>query len=474
MRTNQLIRRDDRGAVLVIVSVFALVAVLFLAFVVDIGNQRQSRRQLTTETDSVALAVAREWATDGLRSSFDCDQTNVDERLSTYNNPVQNAAADPECLFDYTNAPFQGTVTVGDREDVDYAFDGVTGVDDSSTGSSTSVAVGAIPGGGLRPVGLCLLDPDIAQWTAAEQNPALKALPTYEDGPFDIFLPKFLNPLCTAGPSPGNWSQLVFPGAGNGASEFRDDVENGAAEPVTVNDEIPNYTGGGGLNAADTEFEALEGTIFNLPLYSYADRGNGSDVTYPIAGFLEVRLVESTLNGQNLSFLIQPLRFQDAGTCCFVNEYNAEFAICDVGTTAGLASSSLTDNCRATIPTPVTTSSIPPPAECVGETITDELVRSLAINPANDRDKLTQAASFEFTVEDSDDCGEITVEVVGGSPPGNNTAPSSVTLEGNTYTATFDAYDKKFTVGARYDIEFLQNGASFSPAVTTVLQITDP
>lgn len=474
MRANQLVRRDDRGAVLVIVSVFALVAVLFLAFVVDIGNQRQSRRQLTTETDSVALAVAREWAIDGLSSSFDCDETSVDERLGAYNNPVRNASADPICRFDYTNAPFQGTVTVEDRERVDYAFDGVTGIDGSSTGSSTSVAVGTVPGGGLRPVGLCMLDPDIAQWAAAEKDPALKASPTYDPGPFDIFLPRFLNPLCVDGPSPGNWSQLVLPGAGNGASDFRDDVTNGAGEPVTVNESIPNYTGGGGLNSADTEFEALEGTIFNLPLYTYAERGNGSDVTYPVAGFLEVRLVTSTLDGQDLSFEIQPLRLQESGTCCFANEFNTEFAICDVGTAIGAAGSSLTENCREAIPPPVTTSSIPPPPACVGETITEGLTRSLVTANGSDKDKLTQTASFEFAVQDSGDCGDITVDVMGGTGAGKDPAPSSILLEGNTYTVNFDALDKKFTPGAGYIIEVLHNGVSFSPAVTTELQITDP
>lgn len=347
----------ERGAVLILVAVFAIVAVIFIAFVVDIGNQRQSRRQLATASDSVALAVAREWANAGLSASFDCDNTNADERLAVSNSPTKDPAARATCSFDRTNAPRQGSITVLDDALVDYAFEGATGLPTGSVGASSTVAIEDAPGGGLRPVGLCMLDPDLQQWVAAEQSPALKALPTYDPGPFDIFLPKFLNPLCTDGPAPGNWSQLILPGAGNGAAEFRDDVENGAAEDVSVNDSLPNFTGGGGLNSADDEFEALEGTIFNLPMYTQAVRTgpSPSDVDYPVAGFLEVRLIESTLNGGHLSFVLQPLRFQDSGACCFVNEYNAVLSLCDVGTIQGQPGSSVTTNCRATL-TSATTS----------------------------------------------------------------------------------------------------------------------
>lgn len=427
-------RRDDRGAVLVLVAVFAVVAVVFMAFVVDIGNQRQSRRQIATASDSVALAVARDWANSGLAAGFDCEDTTVDERLGAYNNPVKNAAADPVCTFDRTNAPLQGSITVTDEEGVDYAFGGVTGVQQGSTGAATTVAIGTVPGGGLRPVGLCLLDPDISQWVAAEEDPALKSSPTYDPGPFDIFLPKFLDPLCTDGNSPGNWGQLILPGAGTGAAEFRDDVENGAAEDVSVNDEIPNYTGGGGLNSADAEFEALEGTIFTLPLYSFADRGNGSDVTYPIAGFLEVRLLSSTLNGQNLSFLIQPLRVQQSGMCCFVNEYNAELTVCDVGTLAAQPSASVTTNCRATLSSVTPTSMAPPSVpDCAVSSITYKHEPKLATGKKS-VGELQNDLDVTAKMTDVSTCGSLTMVIV-TSTDLVKTDFDSVTLSGSELRA---------------------------------------
>ena len=53
--------RDERGAILVIFALFAPLAVLFLAFVIDFGNSFWHARHLQLQADAGALSVAREF-----------------------------------------------------------------------------------------------------------------------------------------------------------------------------------------------------------------------------------------------------------------------------------------------------------------------------------------------------------------------------------------------------------------------------
>lgn len=59
---RRLVRRDrdERGAVVVVVSVFSLVMVLLAAFAVDLGVQRVARRDMQSLADIVALDLVRE------------------------------------------------------------------------------------------------------------------------------------------------------------------------------------------------------------------------------------------------------------------------------------------------------------------------------------------------------------------------------------------------------------------------------
>jgi hypothetical protein len=53
--------KDEQGAVLVLFAVFAPVAVLFVAFVIDVGNTLLHARHLQVQADAGALAAAREF-----------------------------------------------------------------------------------------------------------------------------------------------------------------------------------------------------------------------------------------------------------------------------------------------------------------------------------------------------------------------------------------------------------------------------
>lgn len=435
-------RTGDRGAVLVVVAAFMMVAVLFVAFVVDIGNQRQNRRQLTTETDAVALAVAQEWADASLTSWDECSDTLYASRLAVVNNPNQNAAANPACSFVSPN-PFQGYVTVSDGETAEFAFGGVTGVEAGSTGASSTVAVSARRGGGLRPLALCALDPNLASWIA-----------TGAPAEFDIFATRGLVvPLCADTTAVGNWGQVVLPPSRANQNDWTDDVENGAEDPVTVNQQLANLTGVG-MNSAAQEFEALEGTDFFLPVYSYADRSRGSDVSYPVTGFVEVRLVGSDISGSSPSFTIRPLRYQTTGTCCFVNGFNAELELCDVGDIGGGTGSDRGSNCLATLP-PAVSPTVPPPM-CTA-TISGATSQASAVTVARGLGGLASSVTYTYTLPTPAACtGSFTAAALRG---GTTAATVSATVSGGTVTATFPSGTTDFQPDRIYTIE-LRHGSA--------------
>jgi hypothetical protein len=61
LRQARLTAGDEGGAVLVLFAVFAPIAVLFLAFVIDVGNSFWHARHLQLQADAGALAVAQEF-----------------------------------------------------------------------------------------------------------------------------------------------------------------------------------------------------------------------------------------------------------------------------------------------------------------------------------------------------------------------------------------------------------------------------
>lgn len=159
-------RSGERGAVLVIFAAFVIVAVLMLAFVVDIGGLRQEKKEVTLSTDAAALAVAAEL---DLRTfaagTYDCVEVPVKsggnaQTLATSYLLRNGNTVDDGCRIEVTG-PRRGYVVIGGQEDVEYAFSGAVGQDFGTVrGVSASVAR-VDSGGGLRPIGLCSVETTI-------------------------------------------------------------------------------------------------------------------------------------------------------------------------------------------------------------------------------------------------------------------------------------------------------------------------
>jgi hypothetical protein len=70
--------RDERGGVLVMVAVFLPVLILFITFVVDVGNWFEHKRHLQVQADAAALAGAGKFAFPG------CDDTAIQNETRKY------------------------------------------------------------------------------------------------------------------------------------------------------------------------------------------------------------------------------------------------------------------------------------------------------------------------------------------------------------------------------------------------------
>lgn len=290
-------RQDERGAVLVIFAAFLIVAVLMLAFVIDIGGLREEKKEVTLSTDAAALAVASEL---DLRTfaagTYDCAEVPVRgeaypvaradelaERFLTEN----GGTLDDGCRVVVTG-PRRGYVVIGGQESVDYAFGPVVG-QDSGTVSGVSASVARVDaGGGLRPIGVCgfetsiNVDPVTREPYSVEEDvlEAARDGDGYLDQPVDMVLAVnhlIRDAACSPIWAPGQRGQLDFDSSGprNGGmcagsepddGSFTSDYRYGYFDNVLVN--TPTDSGNDFRTLADCFVADIEEEqLFWLPIF---------------------------------------------------------------------------------------------------------------------------------------------------------------------------------------------------------------
>lgn len=354
-RTEQLSRitRDERGAVLIVVAVFSLVAVIFLAVVVDLGGLRAERKEVTTSTDAAALAGVQviDFTLAVAGEDLPCstvlstegtllDPKTVEDTVNEY--LERNGESDSEaCTVTITN-PLNGEayVTVGGSDVVDFAFGGATGVDEGRTDGVSSAAIES-DGGGLRPFGMCVGTVSLRENSdepVSEDNPVYvlppsdAALPERislvadaendaagngrldghegsEDGRPDVFFPiDKLDESSPCGDAPGNFGQLDLadnngsnaPGNCNDPPDddkLCDNTVNGYDEDVSS--PISGSTGNN-YNPFDGPFEDLEddGTQFWVPVYDAFVDGRGNNAEFIVRYWMEVQPLDHCFKEQ--------------------------------------------------------------------------------------------------------------------------------------------------------------------------------
>ena len=488
MRMNRSTRRSQRGAVLPIVAVFTLVAAVFLAFVIDLGNQRQDRRQLTTATDAAALDVAQSWADnslDPLPSFTSIDSTSWDCSADAQDYLDRNRTDDSgtyTCTAEILNGQL-GSVSVFSGGDVEFALGGITGQSSGNIGSTTSVRISSTGGGGLRPFAVCAFDPDVAAWFAAGGAPAGQVLTLGGD--------KFLPPEC--GQNNGNWGFVSFPSQANGTPGVVDSLREGSPDPISSFDNgdgdydeekqicIDDDASGGFYDDQDpvTCLIDVNGTTWNaagvqsalddlrdsqltfsLPVYGERADLGGSRTGFPIIGFAEVQLVSYNAQGSmNNEMQLRFLRLT-SGDCCEVNDSNQFLQLCDVGSNLGQVGSRFATACQTSDGSSGPGPSIPPaPDPC---NVVDVNPTPQTVNVTNSGNSQA-AVTFAVDVDDSTDCAGLVIEAVGPNPAVPASSVTEVPTTG--FTATFDL-GTKFKKNDTYTIEVSLNGTVLHSTAT--------
>ncbi len=307
MRVNRLIpERDERGAVVVIVALVAIVLFGAAAYAIDSGNLWQTRRNMVTATDAGALAAASKFAVGQ-------DGCSVAPQFLTAN---RSDATLDACNPSTTNTD-GGYVTVSGHTNVPLSFAGVFGMTNKQVNSATSARWG-IPSSatGLRPIALCITStPALEQWLNLPSGPTG---PTTT--PITITLSNSQPDSCkdSSGNVAGNWG-LAFGSGNNSNSDTVNWLANGYSTPVSIGDDIHANTGAfsGSLQSA---LQSLvdNHTWFALPVFDRVDGLNGNNASYHVVAFAFVQLVSYDVSGTqaNRYITVNLDRGVIQGECC--------------------------------------------------------------------------------------------------------------------------------------------------------------
>lgn len=200
--------RQESGAVAVVVAICLMALLGIAALAVDLGSAWSTKRDLVTDTDAAALAGSK---------VLKRDCTNLvlatTEARSVFRANADTAAAIPDA--DIVVEPVPGT-GVCDALRVTYTgeaqttFAGAVGTNELKVLSSSTAVVPVVSAGGLRPITVCLSDPEVgAEWALDGVGGAYPDTYTYTfDKVFDTGKAKPGDPVC--GSAPGNWGWACF------------------------------------------------------------------------------------------------------------------------------------------------------------------------------------------------------------------------------------------------------------------------
>lgn len=236
MRILMSQRRDEPGAVAILVALLAVVLIGMLAFTADVGVAYANKRQMQNAADAAALGAAGVFAQQpggdcaSILASGEVAANDEAEALETANQPVSGTSdlivppatlptplPAAECNADglVTRATVGGTTPT--------FFGGLFGDDDGYDVVRSAAAVveaATTVGAGLRPLAICSKD--------------LTTMGTYPSPVMKLSFPETgrTSSACPDSDQPGNWWTLDCP-EDNG-NDLETNIAEGCDDPVTV------------------------------------------------------------------------------------------------------------------------------------------------------------------------------------------------------------------------------------------------
>jgi Flp pilus assembly protein TadG len=300
MRSERVMRgsRGDDGAVAIVVAIMSVFLTGMLAFASDLGNAYSTQRRLSTAADGAALAAAQQLADLNAGCGGGVSGATSSAALIVANDYSTNRNAPGSNLQSGTHgfslacpaSSSGGLVTVGNEQQVDYAFGNLFGVSSSRpTGSATAQYGPAKTVTGLRPFGVCQKSAEVAALLASGA-----AFPLDNDASFAlrptvrITIDNLRNGDCgTAG---GNWGVLDFNGGSNPTSETAKWILNGYDQELDLSGAtIAGNPGAPKPGALDSEMTATVGKTITLPIFDSVT-GNGNGAAFHVTGFVSAQL----------------------------------------------------------------------------------------------------------------------------------------------------------------------------------------
>lgn len=485
MRNRPMTRRDERGATLVIASVFIIVAVIMVAAVVDLGGLRAEKKEVTLSTDAASLAAvaAIDYSDpNATGNGTDCaDVRSVDAAYPTVEDVADRYLTENGQSVLGTCQIFFGTaggnetyLTVEASDNVEFAFGKAIGQEGGSTGGVSSARAGSASIGGIYPIGVCGPDsPGVDDFV----NPALP-FPQQFAGSETVTL-DFGNSNCGGS---GNHDQIDFED-GYSAGEckptsegaFCTDIKNGGFGGI-IPPIITSNPGGGGWNGQGLPpplhdlrnrqvhfFVPVVGNCSEVPEPERRCSGNGT--TYPVKYLMEVVIDSFVPNGGGAGFTFDVYQvvdyqyYKDNGLP--VSTVNQEVGLHICATTAD--TSGCTNNPIPSSPPPPP----PPPAPCTVSTVVPNPPSPVSVTSAG---ALLSDLVVDVTVVDVDDCDTPTVALRAVGPV-TVSAPTPPPPAGNTYTFTYAGGTPFSPVsGSVFDLEFSERGVvrDDGTSITTV------
>ncbi len=265
-------RREDEGAVAVLVAITLIPLVMGLAVVVDSGRAWAERAALQNAVEVTTASAAIAWMTTGAvcpaasLAYLTRDDATPDGHTCTTTGTSKN-----------------GTITVRATDATPLYFAGLIGRPTAALEASTTARIGSVGSlANVWPIALCDHHPSLIAWRDSGYSLTTN---------YVISMQGSTN-YC-GGNAGGNWGVLDFNGGQNSTGETTSWVTSGWPELLDVGDVV---TGNPGGVTGSMGIQQKVGSTILIPLFDHATL-TGSNATYRISGFARATLVAAHLSG---------------------------------------------------------------------------------------------------------------------------------------------------------------------------------
>ncbi|HXH77993.1 pilus assembly protein TadG-related protein [Nocardioides sp.] len=221
-------KRDESGAIAVVVAVLTLALMGMSAFVVDVGAAYANKRQLQTSADAAALGAAGVFAEQQFRQCADIRLNGLTAATVEAESKVvaHRSSLSPGVLTSFTALCESGDLVV--RTTVSATSPNIfgrvvgSGNDYNIVRSAAAVVEAGNTAPRLRPMALCAADLPAA---------------TVPGTAFRLFAPGNGGAApgsCPIPPNPGNWWTLDCPVESGGTAALEDQIRNGCSTPIEI------------------------------------------------------------------------------------------------------------------------------------------------------------------------------------------------------------------------------------------------